>query len=221
LSTRVIGGVIMAHGDDSGLILPPRVAPLQVVVVPIMRSNDPDGSRAVGEAVARIEREAGTAMRLRIDRRDGIRPGEKYAHWELRGVPLRVVVGAKDLAEGRVTVVRRVDGAEQKLPVDAVSSQLPSLLDTAQRTLFERAQRALDERSVDVRSLDELVEAFRERPVFASGPFCNRAECEVRIKESVHALTVRNLRADREADGAPCIACGESADSVALMARAY
>jgi hypothetical protein len=76
-------------------------------------------------------------------------------------------------------------------------------------------------RSVDVRTLDELVEAFRERPMFASGPFCNRPECEVRIKESVHALTVRNLRADRTADGAPCIACGEPADSVALMARAY
>lgn len=221
LSTRVIGGLIMAHGDDAGLILPPRIAPVQVVVVPILRSNDPDGSRAVEEAVARIEREAGAGVRLRVDRRDGIRPGEKYAHWELRGVPLRVVVGSKDLAEGRVTVVRRVDGAEEKLAVDAVGSRLPSLLDDAQRALFERAQRSLDDRSVDVRSLNELVDAFRERPAFASGPFCNRAECELRIKESVHALTVRNLRADRSADGAACIACGEPTESVALMARAY
>ena len=221
LSTRVIGGLIMAHGDDAGLILPPRVAPVQVVVVPIMRSNDAEGSAAVEEAVARIEREAGSGVRLRADRRDGIRPGEKYAHWELRGVPLRIVVGAKDLAEGRVTLVRRVDGAQETLPLDAVASRLPALLEGAQTALLERARRLLDERSVDVRSLDELREAFRERPVFASGPFCNRAACEVRITESVHALTVRNLRADRSADGAPCIACGERADSVALMARAY
>ena len=221
LSTRVIGGLIMAHGDDAGLILPPRIAPVQVVVVPIVRSNDVEGSSAVEAAVERIEREAGAGVRLRVDRRDGIRPGEKYAHWELRGVPLRIVVGAKDLAEGRVTVVRRVDGAQETLPLDAVASRLPSLLEVAQAALLERARRLLAERSVEVRSLDELIEAFRDRPVFASGPFCNSAECEVRIQESVHALTVRNLRSDRSADRAPCVACGEPADSVALMARAY
>ena len=109
LSTRVIGGLIMAHGDDSGLVMPPRVAPIQVVVVPVTRSNDPEGAAAVDEACRRIEAEAGS-VRLRIDRRDGIRPGEKYAHWELRGVPLRVTVGARDLAAGQVTVTRRVDG---------------------------------------------------------------------------------------------------------------
>ena len=221
LSTRVIGGLIMAHGDDAGLILPPRVAPVQVVVVPIVRSNDVEGARAVQEAVARIEAAAGSGVRLRVDSREGIRPGEKYAHWELRGVPLRVVVGAKDLAEGRVTVVRRVDGAQETLPLDAVASRLPALLEDAQTAMLERARRLLDDRSVDVTSLDELVAAFAERPVFASGPFCNEPACEVRIKESVHALTVRNLRADRHADGAPCIACGEPAEHVALMARAY
>jgi prolyl-tRNA synthetase len=221
LSTRVIGGLIMAHGDDAGLILPPRIAPVQVVVVPIVRSNDPEGSTAVEDAVARIEREAGEAVRLRVDRREGIRPGEKYAHWELRGVPLRIVVGAKDLAQGRVTVVRRLDGAEQALPLDGLASRLPALLDDAQQALFQRARRALDERSVDVSTIEEVVDAFRERPVFASGPFCNRAECETRIKESVHGLTVRNLRADRSADGAPCLVCREPADQVALMARAY
>ena len=221
LSTRVIGGLIMAHGDDAGLVMPPKVAPIQVVVVPIMRSNDEDGARVVAEAATRIEREAEGTTRLRVDRREGIRPGEKYAHWELRGVPLRIVVGAKDLATGSVTVVRRHDGVEQTLPLEGLGARLPALLEDAQRAMFARAQVEMDERSVDVRSLDDLVEAFREQPVFASGPFCNRPECEVRIKEAVHALTVRNLRADRSADGAPCIACGDPADAVALMARAY
>jgi prolyl-tRNA synthetase len=221
LSTRMIGAVIMAHGDDAGLVLPPRVAPVQVVVVPIVRSNDATGSEAVEAAVRRIERDVPTGVRLRVDRREGIRPGEKYAHWELRGVPLRMVVGAKDLAEGQVTVVRRVDGTQEAVPVDGVAARLPSMLDDAQKTMFRRAAERMAERSVEVNTLDDLVAAFAEQPRFASAPFCERVECEVRIKEAVHAVTVRVIRADRSAAGAPCIACGEPADGVALIARAY
>jgi len=221
LSTRMIGAVIMAHGDDAGLVLPPRVAPVQVVVVPIVRSNDATGSAAVETAVQRIERDAPEGVRLRVDRREGIRPGEKYAHWELRGVPLRLVVGAKDLAAGQVTVVRRVDASQEVVPIDDVAGRLPSMLDATQQAMFHRAGERLAERSVDVSTLDELVNAFAERPVFASGPFCEREACELRIKEAVHAVTVRVVRADRSAEGAPCMACGEPADGVALIARAY
>jgi prolyl-tRNA synthetase len=221
LSTRMIGAVIMAHGDDAGLVLPPRVAPVQVVVVPIVRSNDATGSEAVEAAVRRIERDVPAGVRLRVDRREGIRPGEKYAHWELRGVPLRMVVGAKDLAAGQVTVVRRVDGTQEAVPVDGVAARLPSMLDDAQKTMFRRAAERMAERSVEVNTLDDLVAAFAEQPMFASAPFCERVECEVRIKEAVHAVTVRVIRADRTAAGAPCIACGEPADGVALIARAY
>jgi prolyl-tRNA synthetase len=221
LSTRMIGAVIMAHGDDAGLVLPPRVAPVQVVVVPIVRSNDVTGSEAVAAAVQRIERDVPAGVRLRVDRREGIRPGEKYAHWELRGVPLRLVVGAKDLAAGQVTVVRRVDGTQEVVPIDAVAARLPSMLDDAQKAMFQRAGDRMVERSVDVKTIDDLVAAFAERPVFASGPFCEREACELLIKEAVHAVTVRVIRADRSAGGSPCIACGEPADGVALFARAY
>jgi prolyl-tRNA synthetase len=221
LSTRIIGGLIMAHGDDAGLIIPPRVAPIQVVVVPITRSNDESGARLVEDACARLEREAGAEVRIRIDRREGMRPGEKFAHWELRGVPLRVTVGAKDLAEGNVTIVRRVDGEQSAVPLEGLCARLQGLLDDVQQATRARAQRLLDERSVDVTSLDELVAAFAERPVFASGPYCDTPECEVAVKASVHAVTVRNLRADRSPDGAPCIACGQPADHVALIARSY
>jgi len=221
LSTRIIGSVIMAHGDDQGLVLPPRVAPVQAVVVPIVRSDDAAGAAAVESAVARIEQQVGSRLRIRVDRREGMRPGEKYAEWELRGVPLRIVAGARDLAAGNVTVVRRVDGDQQVLPVDSVDRWLPDQLEAAQAAIFQRARERLEERSVDVASIAELVAAFEERPVFASGPFCNSADCEVRLKESVHGLTVRVLRADRAAGGAPCIACGTPAESVALLARAY
>ena len=222
LSTRTIGAVIMGHGDDRGLVLPPRVAPVQVIVVPITRSNDPDGERAVGEAVARIEAGAGAAgLRLRVDRRDGIRPGEKYHHWELRGVPLRVVVGVKDLADGNVTVVRRVDGEQTTVPLDAVADRLPAMLAETQAAILDRSRALLRDRTREVQDLDGLREAFADEPVFANAPFCNRAECEAAVKAAVHAVTVRNLRADRAGDGAPCLACGQPAQHIALIARAY
>ncbi len=221
MSTRIIGGLIMAHGDDAGLIIPPRVAPIQVVVVPIARSNDEDATRMVEEACSRIEREAGDGVRVRVDRREGMRPGEKFAHWELRGVPLRITVGSKDLADGNVTLVRRVDGEQTVVPLEGLGALLQGLLDDTQVAIRARAQRLLDERSIDVASLDELVTAFAERPVFASGPFCNRPECETAIKAAVHAATVRNLRGDRTGGGAPCLACGQPAEHVALIARAY
>ncbi|HEY8676660.1 MAG TPA: proline--tRNA ligase [Candidatus Dormibacteraeota bacterium] len=221
LSTRIIGGLIMAHGDEAGLIIPPRVAPLQVVVVPIARSNDEDAARLVEDACALIESEAGAEVRIRVDRREGMRPGEKFAHWELRGVPLRITVGAKDLAGGDVTLVRRVDGRQSVVPLQGLGARLAGLLDDAQSATRSRAQALLDERSVEVRSLDDLVAAFAEQPVFASGPFCDRPECETAVKAAVHAATVRNLRADRTADGAPCLACGRPAEHVALIARAY
>ena len=221
LSTRIIGGLIMAHGDDAGLVIPPRVAPIQVVVVPITRSNDEESARAVDDACARIERDAGADVRVRVDRREGMRPGEKFAEWELRGVPLRITVGPKDLADGNITLVRRVDGEQSVLPLAGLGGRLPGLLVDTQAAIWARAQRLLDERSVDVATRDELVAAFEHQPVFASAPFCNAPACEAGVKEAVHAATVRNLRADRVADGAPCLICGTPAEHVALIARAY
>jgi prolyl-tRNA synthetase len=222
-STRVIGAVIMAHGDDRGLVLPPRVAPVQVVVVPIERSNDPDGSTAVRDASARLESQLKDRVRLRVDRREGIRPGEKYAHWELRGVPLRVVVGARDLAEGYVTVVRRVDGDETTVPVDQLAERLPGMLEETQALIRSRAVSFLEEHSVEVATLDELREAFPAAPpyVFANAPFCNAPGCEKQITDAVHAVSVRCLRDDRSAGGAPCIVCGTASDDIAVIARAY
>ena len=220
LSTRIVGGLIMAHGDDSGLVMPPRVAPIQVVVVPVVRSNDPGGSAAVEEACRRIEAAAGE-VRLRVDRRDGIRPGEKYAHWELRGVPLRLTVGSRDLEAGQVTVTRRVDGESWSEPLASVASRLPSLLDQAQSRTRERAETRLRERSVEVRSLEELRAAFESQPVFANAPFCERAACEAAIGAASPALTVRVLRSDRSGEAGRCIGCGEPSSEVAVVARSY
>ena len=220
LSTRIIGGLIMAHGDDAGLVMPPRVAPIQAVVVPVTRSNDPEGAAAVEQACARLEAAAGE-VRLRVDRREGIRPGEKYAHWELRGVPLRITVGARDLASGQVTVTRRVDGESWTEPLDGVAARLPALLAEAHQRLRARAETMLRERTVEVGSLEALAAAFADQPVFANAPFCARPECEEAIKGAAHALTVRVLRRDRSGEKGRCLACGEASTEVALIARAY
>ena len=221
LSTRVIGGLIMAHGDDLGLVMPPRVAPIQVVVVPVVRSNDPEGSASVEEACRRIEAGGGD-VRLRVDRREGIRPGEKYAHWELRGVPLRLTVGARDLAEGRVTVTRRVDGESWTEPVEDVAGRLPALLEEAHQRTWDRAVGAAPASAPSrCSSLDELRQAFEVQPVFANAPFCERPECEEAVNPAAHALTVRVLRRDRSGEPGRCIACGEASSEVAVIARSY
>jgi len=218
LSTRIIGGLIMAHGDDAGLIIPPRIAPIQVIVVPILQ-GDSEQRAAVEAACQQLQRES--TVRLRIDNREDMRPGEKFAHWELRGVPLRITIGARDLASGVVTITRRVDGHTQTLPLNQLATQLPALLEEAQTAIYQRAQRLLQERSVNVASLSELTAAFADRPIFANAPFCNRPECEEAVKNAAHALTIRNLRSDQSANGAPCLVCGKPTEHIAVIARAY
>lgn len=221
LSTRIIGAVIMAHGDDTGLVLPPKVAPVQIVVVPIPASGDADMNNRIEDIASRFEKANGLSCRIRVDRRDGIRPGEKFAHWELRGVPLRITIGKRDVESGVVSVTRRVDGVTEQMGIDACIDAIPTLLEDAQKRLQSRALAMLEAKSCDVTSMDALAEAFAHEPVFASAPFCNRPECEEQIKEHVHAVTIRVLRDDRKGEGAPCIACGAPSDKVALIARAY
>ncbi len=221
VSTRIIGAVIMAHGDDNGLILPPKVAPVQVAVVPIPAGGDEEMNSRIEEIAKRFEEASGPTCRIRVDRRDGIRPGEKFAHWELRGVPLRITLGKRDVEAGVVTITRRVDGTTETMGIDACIAALPELLEDAHTRLQARALALLEARSCDVTTLDELSEAFVKEPVFANAPFCNRPACEDRIKEQVHAVTVRVLRDDRKGDGAPCIACQAPSDHIALIARAY
>ena len=150
-----------------------------------------------------------------------MRPGEKYAHWELRGVPLRIIVGAKDLAGGNVTLVHRVDGTQERSPLAGLAASFPG--SPERRTAGDLRARAQASRGAQRRRLNPrgTRAAFAERPVFATAPMCNTDDCEIAVKAAVHALTVRVLRADRPSDGAPCIACGEPADFNALLARSY
>ena len=218
LSTRVIGAIIMVHGDDQGLILPPRLAPHQIVIVPIHR-NDVERS-AVQEAVARVARQLAD-YRVRVDDRDGLTPGFKFNDAEMRGVPLRVEIGPKDVAQGTVTLARRDrPGKEGKsvVPQEALERRVGEVLDDIHRSLLERARTFQKENTHEPRTYDEFKEIVQGG--WALAWWCGEAECEATVKEETKAAT-RCIPLDQEEGAGVCIHCGKPAHERALWARSY
>src|ERR1700716_4058635 len=218
ISTRMIGALVMAHGDDSGLIMPPMIAPIQVVVVPIYRDAD---SRAKVEAfiepVARELKAAG--IRYKVDWRDE-RPGDKYAHWELKGVPLRLNVGGRDVDAGQVELVDRLSRERRPVPVAGLADRLQKELSDYQSKLFERAREFQRLNTFELSTLDEVVAHFRERAGFVWAPGCGDAECEARIKAEAGGVTIRTIDADEKAS-CKCLVCGKPAKHRVALAKAY
>ncbi len=222
-STRMVGATIMAHGDDSGLVLPPNVAPFQVVVVPIFRSEE-DRSAVAGfiervEAALSSVHTASGPLRLKVDWREES-PGFKYNHWELRGVPFRLEVGPRDVASGSAVLVKRVDRSKEALSIDSLASELPGRLAAYQAELF---QRALDFRDANTHRVDDY-DAFKsvlEGPGgFLLAPWCGSAECEKRINAETGA-TIRVVPFDSPDEGGACILDGRPSERRVLFARAY
>jgi prolyl-tRNA synthetase len=217
-STRVIGAIIMVHGDDQGLILPPRIAPHQVVVVPIHR-NDEERS-AVQEAVTRIGRQL-SAYRVRIDDRDGLTPGFKFHDGEMRGVPLRLELGPKDVAQGTVALARRDrPGKEGKVVVaqDGLEARVGEILDDVQRSLYERALAFRRDNTHEPKTYEEMKDILQSG--WALAWWCGEGECEATVKDETKATT-RNIPLDQPGGTGRCIHCGKPARERALWARAY
>jgi prolyl-tRNA synthetase len=222
-STRMVGATIMAHGDDSGLVLPPNVAPLQLVVVPIFRSEA--DRTAVAEAIERLERgladvqTASGPLRYKVDWREES-PGFKFSHWELRGVPFRLEIGPRDVAAGQGVLVRRVDRTKETLALDTLASELPRRLADYQQALF---QRALEFRAANTHQVDSY-EAFKQT-LDASGGFlmahwCGAAECERQVNQETGA-TIRVIPFDAPDEAGACIVDGRPSERRVLFARAY
>jgi prolyl-tRNA synthetase len=217
VSTRLIGGVIMTHGDDSGLVLPPRVAPIQVVIVPIPRGNWQE--TVLPKAQDLHARLTAAGVRAHIDAREEYTPGWKFAEWELRGVPLRLEIGPKDIEKQQVVLARRDTREKLPTPLAGLEARVGELLDTIQQALFDRALRYRDEHTVSTDSYDEFRTLMEGRPGFVLAPWCGSAECEAAIKAETQA-TIRNLPFDAEAGGT-CIKCGGTAVTRARFAKAY
>jgi prolyl-tRNA synthetase len=218
-STRLVGGVVMAHGDDRGLRLPPKVAPYQVVVVPIAGEAD---RAPVREAVAALAAELRAAgIRVRVDDRAEHRPGFKFHEWELKGVPLRVEVGARDLAAGAATVVRRDTGEKRQIPLPSLGRAVPDTLADIQASLFASARDEQARRTLrDPDSYGALIEYLRGAGGFALVPWCGRRECEARVKADASA-TIRCLPLDEQEPSRPCVCCGGPPVAIAAWAQAY
>jgi prolyl-tRNA synthetase len=218
VTTRLIGAVIMTHGDDSGLILPPRVAPYQVVIVPISRGNWQETVLPRAKAIADALRAAG--VRVHLDDRDAYTPGWKYAEWEMRGVPVRLEIGPKDIERSQVVLVRRDTREKRPVPMADIGATIRPLLDEIQRGLYERALAFRDDHTTSTTSYDEFVKIMEGRPGFVAAPWCGSAECEAQIKTETQA-TLRNIPLDASPAEGACIKCGRPAAAVPLFAKAY
>ncbi len=220
MSTRILGGMLMAHGDDSGLILPPRVAPIQAIVVPIPARSDEEQTR-MAEAVSRLVRELTAAgIRAEADWSDK-RPGWKFNEWELKGVPLRVELGPRDLASGQVTLVRRDTRAKDSVSIEAAPRTIETRLSSIQQALYDRATAF---REANTASVDDYAE-FRERMAanrgFIRAYWCGSATCEEKIKEDTRA-TIRVIPEDADRDGpGRCLYDGAPAELRAIFAQSY
>ena len=219
-TTRLVGGVVMAHGDDRGLRLPPRVAPQQVVIVPITRGDEGARVHECAAAVADELRAAG--VRVRVDDRPEHRPGFKFNESELKGVPLRFELGARDLAAGTVTVARRDTGDKQPIPLSRVAATAVELLGDMQASLLQTARDEQERRTLrDPSGYDELIEYLRDARGFVVASWCGRGECEARVKEESSA-TIRCLPlTERPAHAPGCVCCGQATVTDAVWAQAY
>ena len=219
VSTRMIGGVIMTHGDDGGLILPPKIAPYQVVIVPIPRGNWketvlPKAKAIRDELVAR-------GIRVMLDDRDSQTPGWKFNEWELRGVPLRLEIGPKDLEKSQVVLARRDTRTKCSVPMDDLATAVEGMLDDIQQKLFDRAVKFREEHTSETDSYDQFKEIMEGRPGFVVSPWCGSAACEASIKAETQA-TIRNIPfSSTPATGKSCLKCGSPATVHAWFAKSY
>ncbi len=217
MTTRLVGAAIMVHGDDSGLVLPPRIAPYEVVIVPIGRDN---WRETVLPRAKEIRAEVAAAgIRVTLDERDE-RPGWKFSEWELRGVPLRVEIGPKDIEKSAVLVARRDTREKQSLPMEGLAARLRGLLGEIQTNLFDRAVKFREEHSQRAATYDEFKQVMEGRPGFVMAPWCGSATCEAQIKTETQA-TIRNMPLNGTAPAGRCIRCDNPATAEAWFAKAY
>ena len=219
LSTRVIGAIIMVHGDKSGLILPPRVAPYQVVIVPIWRKEA--DKVAVNELVTRIEKMLKGKVRVKVDLSDNT-PGWKFNEWEMRGVPVRMEIGPRDVQNNSVVLVRRDNRAKEIVSVDSLEDRLPVLLEEVQQAQFQRALEFREKNTYYTDSYEEFKQIIAEKRGFVRVKWAEDSEAELAIKEETKA-TLRVIPFDQPEGGVQgkCFYTGKPATCEAIFARAY
>jgi prolyl-tRNA synthetase len=214
-TTRLIGAIIMVHGDDNGLVLPPRVAPVQVVIVPIRQQQEGvlDKANEIKGALA------GKGMRVKIDDTDKS-PGWKFAEAEMRGIPVRVEIGPKDIEAGKAVLARRDTGEKTECAIEALPETIEKLLDTIQKDMLEKARERRDSQTYTAKTKEEFDKLFAEKSGFVKAMWCGDVECENKIKEEM-SVTSRCMPFEQEKIADTCVCCGRPAKKLVYWGRAY
>ena len=213
LSTRIIGALIMVHGDNSGLVLPPKIAPTQVMVIPIQQKKAGvlDKAREIKDMLSNF--------RVKVDETDKI-PGFKFAEQEMRGIPLRVEIGPRDLAENKCVVVRRDTREKIACSIDELPQKVAELLPQIQQDMYDRAKKHLEEHTFDAPDKETFESLFKETRGFAKAMWCGSRECEEKIKED-YSVTSRCIPYKQEKLSDVCVCCGKPATKMVYWGRAY
>ena len=214
VTTRLIGAVIMVHGDNDGLVLPPRIAPTQVMIIPIQQKKE-----GVLEAVDALQEKLSGVARVKTDKTDKS-PGFKFAEQEMRGIPLRIEVGPRDLENGEAVVVRRDTGDKQTVKLDELETLIPALLETIQKEMLERARAHRDAHTYTAENWEQFKEIIETKPGFIKAMWCGDQACEDAIKEETGATT-RCMPFEQEHISDTCVYCGKEAKKMVYFGRAY
>ena len=215
VSTRMIGGIIMTHGDDNGLVLPPAVAPIQVVVIPVQQHKE-----GVVEAASKlVETLKAAGIRVKMDDSDQS-PGWKFSEYEMKGVPLRVEIGPRDIAENKCVIVRRDNREKSFISIDNLVEEVRAGLEKLRCALYEKALANRERRTFTAATLEELKEIADNNNGYIKAMWCGDVECELKLKE-VADVSSRCLPFEGEAVGNTCVCCGKPADKLVLWGKAY
>jgi prolyl-tRNA synthetase len=218
-STRMVGATIMAHGDDKGLRLPSRIAPIQVVIIPIYRSDDERVS--VLEVAERIRNElSGAGIRVRLDDREQYRPGHKFNEWELKGVPLRIELGPRDVAADSLVLADRVNGGKETVRIGEAMASMSERLEASQRALYEDARAFRTANTHEALDFPALRDGIEAEGGFWVGAWCGDEACERKVADEAKA-SIRVIPLEAEDPEAPCAVCGKPGTQTATWARAY
>ena len=218
VSTRLIGALIMAHSDDNGLVIPPRIAPLKVVIIPIWKTDEEKTQlmKKIGEFTSSWKGQ----FSFKIDERDNYRPGWKFNEWEKQGIPIRIEIGPRDLGNNQLVVVRRDTSEKTSISIDAVTKTVVDLLETIQVDMFNKAKNYRDESTFK----EDDFESFKKRIENPGGFFwvfwCGNPECEAQFQECSKA-TIRLIPMDAKKENGQCIVCGKQSDQRVLVAKSY
>ena len=214
MTTRLIGAIIMVHGDNEGLVLPPRVAPVQICIVPIQQKK-----AGVLDKAFELRDTLSGHFRVKVDDTDKS-PGWKFAEAEMRGYPIRVEIGPKDLAEGKCVICRRDTREKMEVTLEELEQKAGELLETIQREMLDRARSHRDAHTYTAFNMEELDNLFREKAGFVKAMWCGDEACEVQIKERL-SVTSRCMPFAQEHISDTCVCCGKPATKMVYWGRAY